>query len=140
MNIFEEIHKLNLPPDSYVVVGSGHLIALGLKEGTDVDIVVTPELFEKCCRDDSWEQVPWTYPEKLGQIFLRRGIVELYLDVNAGDFNPSTAELIERAVIINNVPFASLEDILALKKEYLKTRPKHQKDIELIEQYIQSLN
>lgn len=109
------------------------MIALGLKEGTDVDLVVTPELFEKCYQDDSWEQIPWTYPEKLGQIFLRRDVVELYLDVNAGNFNPSTTELIERAVMINNVPFASLEDILALKKEYLKNKLKHQKDIDLIE-------
>lgn len=136
MNIFEEIDKLNFPSGSYVVVGSGHLIALGLKEGTDIDIVVTPELFEKCCQDASWEQIPWTYPEKLGQIFLRKGIVELYLDVNAGGFNPATMELIQRAVIINNIPFASLKDILAFKKEYLKTKPKHQKDIELIEKLL----
>ena len=118
-------------------MGSGHLIALGLKESTDIDIVVTPELFEKCYQDASWEQVPWTYPEKLGQIFLRRGVVELYLDVNAGDFNPSTAELIKRAVVIDNIPFASLEDVLAFKKEYLKNKPKHQKDIEVIEKYLE---
>ena len=136
MNIFEEVIKLKFPLGSYVVVGSGHLIALGLKEGTDVDIVVMPKVFEKCCRNPVWKQIPWTYPGKVDHIWLRRGVVELYLDVNSGDFNPSTEELIQRARVIRGVAFASLEDVLRFKKEYSKSKPKHLKDIKIIEKYL----
>lgn len=138
MDIFKEIKKLKFPLGSYVVVGSGHIIALGLKEGHDVDIVVTKELFEKC-KNKGWKQVSWTYPDKLGHIYLRKGKVELYLDVNRGDINPTTEELIQRAVIIDGVPFASLEDVLKFKKEYSKVNPKHLKDIKLIEKHLESL-
>ncbi len=138
MDIFEIVKSLEFPLGSYIVVGSGHLIALGLKDFKDVDIVVTPEVFAECCRDPHWEQIPWTYPEKIGHIFLRQGVVELYEDVNSGSFNPTTDELLERAAIINGVAFVSLEDTLNFKKEYCKKNPKHLADINLIEQYLAS--
>ena len=140
MDIFEIVKSLEFPLGSYIVVGSGHLIALGLKDFKDVDIVVTPNLFAKCCNDPTWEQIPWTYPEKIGHIFLRRGDVELYEDVNSGSFNPTTTELLKRAAIINGVAFTSLEDTLKFKKEYIKKNPKHLADIKLIEQYLTSKN
>lgn len=133
MNIFEEIRKLNFTFGQYVVVGSGPMVARGIKEARDIDIVVIPELFEKCKRE-GWEQTLWTYPEKLGQIYLRKGFVELYLDVNCSDFNPTTQELIKRAEIIDSIPFITLEDMLKFKKSYNKE--KHQQDIEATEKYL----
>jgi len=131
MNIFEEIQKLNFPSGQYVVVGSGPMAARGIREAQDIDIVVMPEFFEKCKQED-WEQIPWTY-EKPEQVYLKKGLVELYLDVNCGNFNPTTEELLQRADMINNIPFVSLADLIGFKKEYNK--PKHLRDIELIEKY-----
>jgi hypothetical protein len=87
-------------------------------------------------QDVGWEQVAWTFPDKLGHIFLRKGIIELYLDVNKGDFNPTAAELIHRVAVINGVPFVSLADLLEFKKEYSKVNPKHLGDIRIIENYL----
>lgn len=137
MDIFEEVRKLGFSKGNYVVVGSGHLIALGLKEGRDVDIVVTKQLYEKCIKD-GWEVLPWTYPGTEGQTYLRKGVVELYLNVSCGD-SPTSEELMQRAVFIKGIPFARLEDILKLKKEYVKTKPKHLSDIKTIQNYL-SLN
>lgn len=137
MDIFREINKLSFPLGSYVVVGSGHLVALGLKKGKDVDIVVTEELFNKC-RRGGWEVLPWTYPGTEGRIYLRRGLVELYLSVSVGG-GPTSDELIKRAVVIKGIPFARLEDILKLKKEYLKVNPKHLADIKIIEDYLSEM-
>ena len=134
MNLFAEIKKLNFPLDQYIVVGSGPIVARGLRMTNDVDIVVTPELFEKC-KTDGWDQVPWTY-EKVGQIYLKKGNAELYLDVNCKDFNPTFIELRSRADIIQGIPFASLEDTKQFKKAYGKS--KHLKDIKLIEEYQRS--
>ena len=138
MDILKEIKKLKFPLDSYVVVGSGPMAAHGLKEIHDIDIVITPKLFEQC-KQTGWEQICWTYPEKTDEIFLRRSAVELYLDVNCGDFNPTTEELMQRAEVVNGIPFASLEDIMSFKIECVKTKPKHLRDIELIQKYFDSL-
>lgn len=41
MGIFENVKKFNFPIGEYVVVGSGLLAALGLREASDVDVAVT---------------------------------------------------------------------------------------------------
>ncbi len=66
--------------------------------------------------------------------FQEKGIVEIYLDINEGNFNPTFAELRSRAEIINGIPFCSLEDVRRFKIEY--NREKDIKDIELIENYL----
>jgi len=133
MNVIEEVNKLNFPIGQYVVVGSSPMAIRGLKEAHDIDIVVTPQLFEKC-RIDGWETMSWTYPEKVGQIYLKEGNIELYLDVNAGNFNPTIEELIERSETIQGVPFITLEDMISFKKAY--GREKHLNDIKTTEEYL----
>ena len=135
MDIIKETKKLGFPLGSFVVIGSGHIIALGLKDGKDIDILVTKELFDKCV-NEGWEVLTWTYPGMEGKTYLRMGIVELYLEANCDDFKPTTNELIKRATIIDGIPFASLEDLLKLKKGYSKINPKHLKDIKIIERYL----
>jgi hypothetical protein len=48
MNLFDEIKKLNFPNDKYVVVGGAAMAARGIKETGDIDIVVMPDLFDRC--------------------------------------------------------------------------------------------
>jgi len=131
MNVIEKVRALNFPDGEYVVVGSGILGAKNIREIHDVDIVASPGLFERC-KSGGWEQMPWTY-EKIGQIYLRKAGCELYLDVNCKDFNPTLQELIQRSEMIEGIPFASFEDTVNFKRAYGK--PKHLKDIELIERY-----
>ena len=133
MNIFAEVKKLNFPIGKYIIVGSGIMAALGLKEANDIDLVVAPDIFQKCI-DGSWEKVDWTLPDHRGQFYLRRGLVELYLDVNCGNFNPTLEELLSRVVTIDGISFISLEDCLKFKKEY--GREKHLKDVKTIEDYL----
>lgn len=42
-----EIRSLRLPADQYVVVGGAALAARGIRETQDIDLVVTPSLFEE---------------------------------------------------------------------------------------------
>ncbi|MFZ2150863.1 MAG: hypothetical protein WAZ12_03925 [Candidatus Absconditicoccaceae bacterium] len=133
--ILEEIKKLKFPRGHYIVVGSGPMIVRNLRESNDIDIVVSNKLFNKCI-NNNWEIVPRTYPEKLGQFYLRYSCVELYLDVNHGNFNPTLEELLQRADIIDNIPFISLKDLIKLKKAYNK--PKHLEDIKNIKLYLKN--
>ena len=134
MNLIDEIKKLNFQSDDFIIVGSGPMVIRGLKELNDIDIIVSRELFDECKKDDRWKQIPWTYPDHLGQIYLESNPFELYLDVNCGDFNPTFEELMSRSDLIEGIHFASIEDVLRFKKSY--NRPKHEKDIEIIEEYL----
>jgi hypothetical protein len=135
MDIIQEVRKLDFPVGKYVVVGSGPLAVRGLKEARDIDIVVTEDLFERCI-SDGWDILPWTYPEKIGQSYLRRGIVELNLDVNSGDMNLTIAELIGRAELIDDVSFITVSDMIRFKRAYLRNNPKHEQDILVAERYL----
>ena len=44
MNIIEKAKKLNFPAGEYVIVGSGTLDALGIRQANDLDVAVLPEL------------------------------------------------------------------------------------------------
>ena len=129
MNIFDEIKKLNFPIDEYVVVGGAAMMARGIKETQDIDLVVKSELFEKC-HQNGWK----SHPRPNGELGLEKDIVEIYLNVNCGNFNPTFQELRAKADVIKGVPFCSLEDGINFKREY--NREKDLKDIQLINDYI----
>ena len=48
MDIFSEITKLHFPPDEYVIIGGASMVARGLKEPRDIDILISSSLFELC--------------------------------------------------------------------------------------------
>ena len=131
MNIFEEVKKLNFSIGKYVVVGSGTMAAHNIRQAKDIDIVVVEELFSKCA-NNGWK-------EKMrpnGKKGLKRGNIEVYLDVNYGNYNPKTQDLIRNAEIINGIPFLRLEDLIKFKKEY--NREKDIQDIQLIERHLKT--
>lgn len=134
MNLFEEIRALHFPDGQYVIVGSGIMAAKGIREAHDLDIVVTPVLFEKC-RDEGWEVRPWTKPGLEGKEWLKRGIVDLHLEVNSGTVRSTAEDLLREAEIINGIPFITLEQLAVFKRAY--GRPKDFEDIKLIEAYLE---
>lgn len=133
MNIFEEIAKLNFPPDQYIVVGSGIMAAKGIREAQDLDIIVTPELFEKC-KEERWEVYPWTKEGIPGKEWLKKGVVELYSQLSLKSGGVSAKELLNNAEIINGVPFITLEQHMEFKAEF--GRPQDLADIEVIKDYL----
>lgn len=130
MNIFEKVKSLDLPPDQYVVVGGGVLAARKIRETQDIDIVVTPGLFEEIKEQEGWRED--TKPN--GGPCLCKDMYEVFLDVNCDSYQPTTKELISRAETINGIPFISLHDLLLFKKGY--GRPKDKPDIKLIEEVL----
>ncbi len=131
MDLFGEIKKLHFPINKYVVVGGAAMATRHIKETYDIDIVVTPDLFDYC-KQEGWQE----HLRPNGEPGLQKGITEIYLDVNSGNFNPSFEELRNRAQIIDEIPFCSLDDVRRFKKEY--NRDKDIEDINLIDSYLQS--
>lgn len=55
-----------------------------------------------------------------------------------GSYLPDRIALIKNAVIINEVPFVRIEEVIACKKAY--NRPKDREDIKAIKNYIKTPN
>lgn len=134
MEIFERIRKFNLPAGQYAVFGSALLDAWGLRPAKDLDIIVTPELFEQL-KNQEWEEI-----QANGFTILRKedaDVTTVQDKPTDGDYNPDRLQLIEEAIYINGLPFVKIEEVIACKRAY--NRPKDQQDIKLIEEYLASI-
>lgn len=105
MNIIEEVRKLDLPQGEYLVLGSGILGALGIREIDDIDLLVSPSVFDKL-RAKGWD---YDEIEIEGQMreHLAHGDVEVYRDFWYGDNHPDPATLISDPYMIDGIPFFS---------------------------------
>ena len=125
MDIFEEVRKLGLPKGSYVVVGGGHLVALGILEwDEDVDLAVSPETFETF-KVRGWEQ------ERFGdKPIIKHGIYDV--GVRYGEWDLKA--LLKDAVWIQDIPFVNLDKLRQWKTN--KARPKDFEHLKLLDEYL----
>ncbi len=127
MIITESVKALNLPKNSFVVVGSSILVVLGLAQGdNDIDLTVTSDLFEKF-KNEGWGQ------ELYGdEPVLKNGIY----DIGARFYKWSVADLLEDAVWVDEVPFISLTKLLEWKRRIMHSSDMPQ--LRVIEDYLAS--
>jgi hypothetical protein len=129
MSIADKIAQLNLPTGSYVVFGSCVLEMSGIRPARDIDIVVTPEVFEKFKASGDWRTV-----QHEGFETLEKGEFDLTKSWDHPEGLPNVEELQESAVIIDGVPCVTLERVLNWKRE--QKRDKDLRDLELVTQMI----
>jgi len=132
MNIFEEVKKLSLPLGEYIVLGSGILGALGIREIGDVDLTVSPRLFREL-REQGFEYGEIEFEGRMRQR-ITKGNTEAYKDFWCGGKQLDTIKMIAEAEIIDGVAFLSLTKLREIKKEM--NREKDIRDIELIDAYL----
>jgi hypothetical protein len=134
MNIFEEVKKLNLFDGEYIILGSGILGALGIREVGDIDILVSEGLFNEL-RNKDWQygqvEIEGRMREKLS-----KGIIEIFKDFWYGGQTQDAEKMIQEAQIINSIPFLSLQELIKIKR--VLARPKDMADIALIEDYLKN--
>lgn len=129
MDIFGRVRGLGFPFGQYVVIGSGTLEALGLRKAADVDIAVLPELYEELRVRGSLHE-----EERYDQVFLEGEGVTIIPRLEWEKYPTTAQEAIDTAIVINDIPFMSLEE---LKKFKLALgRPKDLEDIKLIDGYM----
>jgi len=126
MNIVDEVQKLGLPADSYIVVGSGILAALNIRDSNDIDMIVSSEIFEML-QKQGWEEGEW-----VDQKVLKKGL----FDVGKIWSGKSVDELLRTSTVINGIPFLTLSDLREWKQEH--ARPKDLQDVVLIDRYLKS--
>jgi len=118
MDVVSEIKKLDFPASEYVVIGGAAMALRGIRETDDLDIAVSPELFEKC-KQEGWEVMLWTKPGKMNAEWLKKGKAELFQEIIMTGDNLKFADLSKDIEIVKGVPCLSLERMVELKKEYL---------------------
>ena len=130
--LLNEIQKLPFSNTDFIIVGGGALAIRNLRNTNDIDIVVTPKLFEKLQTSNEWSYK--VRPN--GKPKLYKGFIEIYLDVNTADFQISTTWLFENADIFDQIQFIDLHTLMKLKQSYGREKDLH--DIELIQIYLAS--
>ena len=128
----QELSKLSLNEENSVVIGSGILNALGLKESHDIDAVVSTETLLKILAENEVIETTNEY----GAVLYTNGIVEFgdrwYMDDPMEDL--TYEDLLKRTITIDGVRYVTL-DVLQEVKEHLR-REKDISDIQLIKQYL----
>ncbi len=127
--LFSVLRKLDLPAKNYVVFGSGPLWVRGLRESHDLDILA---------RGSAWERA-----KQVGQLGTVVGsdrpvvripgmAIEIFDTWYPGAWDEQG--IIDRAEMIDGLPFASLADVQAWKKRM--GRPKDLADLRLLAEYV----
>lgn len=131
----DRVKALGLPLDQLIVVGSGIMGELEIRQSSDVDVILTESTFESLSDQDGWRRVTkdgreaflneqhnaeawssWVAPDDSGLV----------------DFE----SLMPDTVVLNDVRFASLDYVRAWKKWY--DRQKDRDDVALIDAYLEA--
>jgi len=131
MDIIRKVKELNFPEGGYVVTGSGAMDTLGIREAKDIDLVVSPKVYEKL-KSEGWE-------EKFhddGRTTLEKDIYEVMLTWDDINNKANLPDLLEDARIADGVPFVNVKRLMEWKKR--KGREKDLRDVELIQKHLES--
>lgn len=128
---FAAIKALNLPPDQYAITGGGSLGIRNLRAIGDIDIIVTPELWNILEKEYGV-----TDENNVKKIVFPDGIVEAlgehsFYAEKRDKHAPTIRDRIANAEVIEGLPFESLEHVLYFKRKM--GREKDKQDIEIIE-------
>lgn len=122
--IVDILNKYGFAKDEYIVLSTGALILLGIKDkANDIDLAVSKNLYDRFLKEYNCE---CSYTSEVnGQVF------NVYsFDVFDFGLNYFDRENIE---IVEGIPIQSIEAVLKLKRDL--GREKDLKDIKLIEEY-----
>lgn len=124
MSTAERVKALGFPLDAVVVIGSGLLDQLGLRQSDDLDLIISPDLFERISNDSAYQT-----GEKDGDHYC----VKADLDIWDGWQELSFDDLKRSAQQLDGVLFIAT-DVLIRKKQQ-RGLPKDLRDIALLEGY-----
>jgi hypothetical protein len=127
----EELKALDFPMGEYVIVSSGSLAIRGIRECSDLDLLISDSLFEKLSQKYPVVDTPTISKIEIGNIEC------LHVKNNPEDLYP-TERQIREADLIGGFPFQNLETCLYFKEK--EGREKDLRDVELIREYMKNNN
>jgi len=134
INVFDKLKELNFPFGEYVVAG-GAMAAHGIREAHDLDIIVTPKLYQFLL-NQGYVKCLCKQCIQTNRIMLKGKDVDILPNYIFGKYIGDTDDLIKNADVINGYPFIKLTEFIKFKREL--GRPKDLADIELVERYLKT--
>lgn len=127
----ERVKELGLPLDQMIIIGSGILDQLGIRQSADIDVVAGREVLEEIARSDGWVE---KLDKNQRQYLVKHdGSVEIWdgweIDGRIVEYD----ELLDYAVEYDGVKFVSL-DFLRCWKNW-RGREKDIQDVRLIDEW-----
>jgi SulP family sulfate permease len=127
-SVVERVKKLKLPADEYVVIGGAVLDALHLRNTSDIDLVVSDQVYREYRDTHHWSE----YVQDNGKRILSRdgyNLMHTWL-------GRSLRSLSHGAQMIDGVRFMSLEKLIEHKRHL--SRRKDMSDITLLRDYLRT--
>lgn len=134
----KKLLQLGLKPDNSVVIGSGILQALGIRDSKDIDLVVTKEAFDHLKKLGVFKTKMSVYKQEV----IYNDTLEIGQEWLAMERPLKLNDLIKDSVIIEGVRYLSLNLLYKIKKSWIDAGTARQKDVEdvkLIEKYLNKL-
>lgn len=128
-----KFRKLPYPKNEMLIVGSGTLAFIGIRENRDLDVWASKNVIDKVSKNKNFiEKISQIDESKLYES--RDGTLEFSSSFTFAtlDFKKS----MKRSIIIYGIHFQSPEDVLAWKKK--ANRPKDKNDIIELEKYLKN--
>ena len=127
----ERVKELGLPLDQMIIIGSGILDQLGIRQSADIDVATNREVLEKIARSGGWAE---KLDKNQRQYLVKHdGSVEIWdgweIDGRVVEYD----ELLDYAVEYDGVKFVSL-DFLRRWKNW-RGREKDIQDVRLIDEW-----
>ena len=138
MNIENALDEFGLGVENAVVIGSGILQALNIRESRDIDVVTSKETYQRLCADNRLRK-----EKSHGLVLLANNLLEVRTSWLVLGKDWDFKELSAHSTVIDGVCYNSLQFLLKVKESWLveeSARPKDINDIKLIKAYLKNKN
>ena len=136
MEIKSKLNELGLTPDNTIVIGSGILNALKIRESNDIDVVVSPEKYQSLALDGRFKK-----EMKRGREILTSDLLEIMTSWTVLGKTWTFDNLQDQSVVIGGVRYNTVQFLLDAKRSWLADADVRQKDIDdvkLMENYLKN--
>lgn len=136
MNFKTNLEKIGLTPKNSVVIGSGILNVLGIRESEDIDLVVSEDAYARLNADGQFKK-----SETHGREILVNDIFEIGREWGVLAKDWKFDDFMGQSTVIDGVRYVTLKFLLDVKRSWLRDENPRQKDLDdvkLIENYLRA--
>lgn len=130
MKFSERVKATGLPLDEVVVIGSGLLEQLGMRDAQDIDLVVSEELFDQLAGNTAKYSKQVQHGEE--RLIRDNPPLEIWRSWGSGGV-PNFNELYQNGQTLDDVRFVATKTLIEQKK--IRNLQKDQDDITWLERY-----
>lgn len=137
MKMKNKLNELGLNSDNSIVIGSGILSTLNLRESKDIDVVVTEEKYKELSNNSRFKK-----KQNHDREVLTDDLFEIGTSWTVVGKTWKFEDLLNHSTIINSVRYNTVEFLLDVKRHWIadgKARQKDIDDVKLMEQYFSGL-